>query len=80
MIHTNKKEDFEHYGLIKYLLQSLEDWSCTKGRDLKLLRITKSLKTIEQINGIYKKIYKSKWLELWYVIIEMDVEFEQIFI
>lgn len=64
LILANKKNHSQNYGLVKHLLQRLEDKHAIEGgelEDLKLLSNMKSLELIKLLNEeAYRKVYKLK--------------------
>lgn len=77
LIHANREEDIKYYGLVKYLLQRLEDLLSIKGgelNDFKLLSYMKNLEIIKHISeGNYNEGYKSKWLGIVCTTKKMDI-------
>nr|PNR35391.1 hypothetical protein PHYPA_023291 [Physcomitrium patens] len=82
MIHLNREEDFEYYGLAKHLLQRLEDL-CIKDEEWNDLKLSSDMKSLEIIKSIsnrsFEVVYESKWFGVLYAIKKMDVALNKFF-
>lgn len=78
MIYTNRKENFEYYGLVKHLIQRLEDLHHIKIRELNAFKLLIDMISFDIIKSIkiacklFRQVYKIMWLRLLYTIKKMD--------